>query len=253
MTQKSSQAHYTPHQTLCGIQIPGYSGIGEYLIWGEIPTPAIVCSFKITTLLQIAQENEDIGRILQLDKIASHKRVRGILRTVLSKETGSMNLNHASGVSLGRLLHFINVPQPYYQMVGEGMIRSWQLQKQGSWQEFCQGLEVGFTQLQQSTFSPDQVNLYAASAGRTMAKPTETDYVIQDDSVVHEEEEEEEGFEEIGEEDEDEIDQDDDTDDVQSIFDTPCPIRIAQSVSSITSPDARPLNRIELYDPVTRH
>lgn len=235
------------------IQIRGYSGIGEYLIWGDIPTPAIICSFKITTLIRIAQENEDIGRILQLDKIASYKRVRGNLRTVLSKETGSMNLDHASGVSLGKLLHFINVPQAYYQMVGEGILKSWQLQKQGEWQEFCQGLEVGFTGLHQSTFSSYQVNLDATPAGRTLAEPTEIDYPVQDDPVVHEAEEE--GFEEVGEEDEeeDEVEQDDDTNDVHSIFDTPCPVRTAPSVSSIITPDARPLNRIELYNPVTRN
>ncbi|RHZ71376.1 hypothetical protein CDV55_104936 [Aspergillus turcosus] len=235
------------------IKIRGYSGIGEYLIWGDVPTPAIICSFKISTLIQIAQDNEDIGRILQLDRIASKTHVRGNLRTVLSKETGSMNLNHASGVSLGKLLHFINVPEAYYQMVGEGIIRSWQLQKQGAWQEFQQGLEVGFTRLYQSSFSPYQVGLDATPPGRTLAKPTDKDCLFQDDSTV--DEEEEEGFEEIGEEDEeeDEVEHDDDTDDVHSIFDTPCPVRTALSVSSIITPDARPLNRIELYDPVTRN
>ncbi|KAF7158388.1 hypothetical protein CNMCM6106_004964 [Aspergillus hiratsukae] len=233
------------------IQIRGYSGIGEYLIWGDIPTPAIICSFKITTLIRIAQENEDIGRILQLDKIASYKRVRGNLRTVLSKETGSMNVNHASGVSLGKLLHFINVPQAYYQTVGEGIIKSWQLQKQGAWQEFQQGLEVGFTRLYGSTFSSCQVELDATPPRRTLAKPTDIDYLVQDDSVVHEEEEE--GFEETEEEGDDEVEQDDDTGDTHSIFDTPCPVRTAPSVSSIITPDTRPLNRIELYNPATRN
>ncbi|KAF7115291.1 hypothetical protein CNMCM5793_001927 [Aspergillus hiratsukae] len=223
----------------------------EYLIWGDIPTPAIICSFKITTLIRIAQENEDIGRILQLDKIASYKRVRGNLRTVLSKETGSMNVNQASGVSLGKLLHFINVPQAYYQTVGEGIIKSWQLQKQGAWQEFQQGLEVGFTRLYGSTFSSCQVELDATPPRRTLAKPTDIDYLVQDDSVVHEEEEE--GFEETEEEGDDEVERYDDTDDTHSIFDTPCPVRTAPSVSSIITPDTRPLNRIELYNPATRN
>ncbi|PKX98338.1 uncharacterized protein P174DRAFT_381784 [Aspergillus novofumigatus IBT 16806] len=223
------------------IQIPGYSGIGEYLIWGEIQTPAIICSFKISTLIQIAQENEDIGRILQLDKIASYRRVRGKLRTVLSKEIDSMNLDHASGVSLGKLLHLINVPQAYYQRVGEGLLKSWQLRKQGDWQEFHQGLEVGvFT--------------------RALAKGINTDYLVQHDTVVHEEEEEEfeeiEGDDKDKEEDKDgdeEEEDDDDSDDIQSVFDTPCPVRLAYSVSSITPPDARRVNRIELYNPVTRN
>ncbi|KAF7159374.1 hypothetical protein CNMCM5623_004688 [Aspergillus felis] len=234
------------------IRIPGYSGVGEYLIWGEIQTPAIICSFKITTLIQIAQKHEDISRILQLDRIASYKRVRGKLRTVLSKETGSMNLDHASGVSLGKLLHLINVPQEYYQMVGEGILRSWQLRKQGDWQEFCQGLEVGFAQLPQTTFSPYQVNLDATPAGRALARGIGTDYLVQHDSVVREEEEER--FEEIEEDDIDEDEEeedDDDNDDIQSIFDTPCPVRLAHSVSSVTPPDTQPVNRVELYNPAT--
>jgi hypothetical protein len=239
------------------IQIPGYSGIGEYLIWGEIQTPAIICSFKITTLIQIAQENEDISRILQLDTIASYKRVRGKLRTVLSEENGSMNLAHASGVSLGKLLHLINVPQAYSRMLGEGILRSWQLRKQGDWQEFRQGLEAGFfTRLHQTTFNSYPDNLDVTPAGRALAKGIGTDYVVQHDTVVHEEEEER--FEEIEEDDKDkdedeEEDDDDDSADIQSVFDTPCPIRLAHSVSSITPPDARPVNRIELYNPVTRN
>ncbi|GFG16291.1 hypothetical protein IFM5058_07885 [Aspergillus udagawae] len=232
------------------IRIPGYSGIGEYLIWGEIQTPAIICSFKITTLIQITQKHEDISRILQLDRIASYERVRGKLRTVLSKETGSMNLDHASGVSLGKLLHLINMPQEYHQMVGEGILRSWQLRKQGDWQEFYQGLEVGFTQLPQTTFSPYSVNLNATPAGRALAKGIGTDYLVQHDTVLHEEDEE--GFEEIEEDDEDEGEKgDDDNDDIQSTFDTPCPVRLAHSVSSITPPVTRPVNRIELYNAAT--
>ncbi|GIJ82719.1 hypothetical protein Asppvi_001230 [Aspergillus pseudoviridinutans] len=265
------------------IRIPGYSGVGEYLIWGDIQTPAIICSFKITTLIQIAQKHEDISRILQLDRIASYKRVRGKLRTVLSKKTGSMNLDHASGVSLGKLLRLINVPQEYYQMVGEGILRSWQLRKQGDWQEFCQGLEVGFTQVPQTNFSPYPVNLGATPAGRAPAKGIGTDYFVQHDSIVREEEEER--FEEIEEEDDEEEDDeeeddeeeddeeeddeeeddeeedddeeddeeenDDDNDDIQSVFGTPCPVRLAHSVPSITPPDTRPVHRIELYNPAT--
>ncbi|KAH1335438.1 hypothetical protein KXV89_005029 [Aspergillus fumigatus] len=224
------------------IRIRGYNGVGEYLIWGEIQTPAIICSFKITTLIQIAHKNEDIGRILQLDKIASCKRVRGKLRTVLSNETDSMNLDHASGVSLGKLLRLINVPQAYYQMVGEGILKSWQLQKHGDWQEFLQGLEVGPT-------------------GTALAKEIGRNHLVQHGTVVHEEEEER--FEEIEEdkdedEDEDEDEEekeeeDDDSDDFQSVIGTPCPVRLAHTVSSIPPPDPRPVNRIELYNPATRN
>ncbi|KAF4271315.1 hypothetical protein KXW98_007235 [Aspergillus fumigatus] len=228
------------------IRIRGYNGVGEYLIWGEIQTPAIICSFKITTLIQIAHKNEDIGRILQLDKIASCKRVRGKLRTVLSNETDSMNLDHASGVSLGKLLRLINVPQAYYQMVGEGILKSWQLQKHGDWQEFLQGLEVGF---------------FTWPTGTALAKEIGRNHLVQHGTVVHEEEEER--FEEIEEdkdedEDEDEDEEekeeeDDDSDDFQSVIGTPCPVRLAHTVSSIPPPDPRPVNRIELYNPATRN
>ncbi|KAH2799541.1 hypothetical protein KXW38_007421 [Aspergillus fumigatus] len=244
------------------IRIRGYNGVGEYLIWGEIQTPAIICSFKITTLIQIAHKNEDIGRILQLDKIASCKRVRGKLRTVLSNETDSMNLDHASGVSLGKLLRLINVPQAYYQMVGEGILKSWQLQKHGDWQEFLQGLEVGFfTWLRQTTLNSYPDNLDARPTGTALAKEIGRNHLVQHGTVVHEEEEER--FEEIEEdkdedEDEDEDEEekeeeDDDSDDFQSVIGTPCPVRLAHTVSSIPPPDPRPVNRIELYNPATRN
>lgn len=76
-------------------------------------------------------------------------------------------------------------------------------------------------------------------------------------------EEEEERFEEIEEdkdedEDEDEDEEekeeeDDDSDDFQSVIGTPCPVRLAHTVSSIPPPDPRPVNRIELYNPATRN
>ena len=155
-----------------------------------------------------------------------------------------MNLDHASGVSLGKLLQLINVPQAYSQMVGEGILRSWQLRKQGDWQEFRQGLEVGFfTRLRQTSSISYLVNLDVTPAGRALARGIGTDYLVQHDTVVHEEEEER--FEEIEEDDED------DDDDVRSIFDTPCPVRLAHSLSSITPPETRPVTRIELYNPAT--
>jgi hypothetical protein len=140
-------------------------------------------------------------------------------------------------------------------MLGEGILRSWQLRKQGDWQEFRQGLEAGvFTRLHQTTFNSYPDNLDVTPAGRALAKGIGTDYLVRHDTVVHEEEEER--FEEIEEDDKDkdeDEEDDDDSADTQSVFDTPCPIRLAHSVSSITPPDARPVNRIELYNPVTRN
>ncbi|KAF4265400.1 hypothetical protein KXV78_001298 [Aspergillus fumigatus] len=157
-----------------------------------------------------------------------------------------MNLDHASGVSLGKLLRLINVPQAYYQMVGEGILKSWQLQKHGDWQEFLQGLEVGF---------------FTWPTGTALAKEIGRNHLVQHGTVVHEEEEER--FEEIEEdkdedEDEDEDEEekeeeDDDSDDFQSVIGTPCPVRLAHTVSSIPPPDPRPVNRIELYNPATRN
>ncbi|EAW11346.1 uncharacterized protein ACLA_090390 [Aspergillus clavatus NRRL 1] len=168
------------------IHIRGYSGIGEFLIWHEVRSPAIVCSFKITTLVQFAQENEEINTLLQLNRIASYRRVRGRLRTVLSREEGSMNLNHHSGQGIGRLLRFINIPQEYYQTVGEGIMRSWQLRKRGSWPEFFEGMQLGF-------FSMSAQWLRPMKMAATYARENELAQDIEDerDLSINEDDEEE--------------------------------------------------------------
>ncbi|KMK57776.1 hypothetical protein Y699_03196 [Aspergillus fumigatus Z5] len=224
-------------------------------LWGkEGAMVSIIDTRKLTGPVYFAKS------LVQQNKI----RIRGYngLRTVLSNETDSMNLDHASGVSLGKLLRLINVPQAYYQMVGEGILKSWQLQKHGDWQEFLQGLEVGFfTWLRQTTLNSYPDNLDARPTGTALAKEIGRNHLVQHGTVVHEEEEER--FEEIEEdkdedEDEDEDEEekeeeDDDSDDFQSVIGTPCPVRLAHTVSSIPPPDPRPVNRIELYNPATRN
>lgn len=101
----------------------------------------------------------------------------------------------------------------------------------------------------------------ARPTGTALAKEIGRNHLVQHGTVVHEEEEER--FEEIEEdkdedEDEDEDEEekeeeDDDSDDFQSVIGTPCPVRLAHTVSSIPPPDPRPVNRIELYNPATRN
>ncbi|KAJ5289805.1 hydrolase [Penicillium atrosanguineum] len=46
-----------------------YKGYGEYLIWNEVPTDAIACTFTMTKLEKIAREHPDIAAFLQLPRI----------------------------------------------------------------------------------------------------------------------------------------------------------------------------------------
>ncbi|KAI9376714.1 hypothetical protein BJX61DRAFT_530713 [Aspergillus egyptiacus] len=135
----SAQAFVQKH----GIKIGTYRGFGEYLIWGDIPSDAIICTFKITLLLRIAEENPDIGRFLQLDMVAGYTRNRKHLHWEMSKN--ALSLDKRAGAIVGRLLSILEVPQQYLGTVSEGMAYSWRIKtRRIPWGEFFEGVELGY-------------------------------------------------------------------------------------------------------------
>ncbi|KAL3446543.1 hypothetical protein BJX65DRAFT_116101 [Aspergillus insuetus] len=131
-----------------------YDGRGEYLIWGSIPKDAIICSFKITTLREIAAKDLDIERFLQLDTIAADKRARRPLHQAL--ENRAMGLNRRTGAAVGRLLSALGVPCEYYKVVSEGLAYSWRIKsRRKPWGNFNEGVVFGFRVMtMRSTRSP---------------------------------------------------------------------------------------------------
>ncbi|PLN84556.1 hypothetical protein BDW42DRAFT_35259 [Aspergillus taichungensis] len=134
------------------INIRGYHGGGEYLIWAKVPSPAIVCSYKASTLLEIAKAVDDIGSILQLDTISSFKRARPALHQALKEGPGRRDFE--SGLTIGKLLSMITVPREYCKLVGEGLTYSWRFTRDGSLEEFHAGVEEGYNA---HSYNPDLV------------------------------------------------------------------------------------------------
>jgi len=125
-----------------GIKIKGYRGLGEYLVWGKIPTPAIICTFKISSLVSIAEEDAGIGEILQLNRIKSSKRNRNELQTALSKGPGRMD--GSSGVIVGRLLRKLDVPSPYLEAIAIKISYSWRFARCKDNSDYLSGVQAGY-------------------------------------------------------------------------------------------------------------
>ncbi|PYH80629.1 hypothetical protein BO82DRAFT_270963, partial [Aspergillus uvarum CBS 121591] len=120
-----------------------YNGAGEFLIWGKVPSSNIVCSFKASTLEQIANEHGDIAELLQLDTIASYERNRKALHTALS-EQGHYS-DRTSGKLIGKLLSLLQVRFEYSGEIGRGMFYSWRLRRPDNPGEaFYEGIRAGY-------------------------------------------------------------------------------------------------------------
>lgn len=124
------------------IRIPGYRGIGEYLVWGRVPTPAIICSFTTTELVTIANDDTEIAQLLQLDRIEAYKRNQSRLKRALSRGPGK--LDRRSGTAVGRLLEKLNLPDAYINRVALGICRSWKFSTSGSEHDYIKGVRQGF-------------------------------------------------------------------------------------------------------------
>jgi hypothetical protein len=127
------------------VRIPGsrYDGRGEYLIWGSIQNDAIICSFNITTLCEIAANDPDIKRFLQLESIAASENAGIRLHREMKKR--AMDLSQRTGAAVGRLLSSLGVPCEYYKAVSEGLAYSWRLKsRRKPWGKFNEGVDLGF-------------------------------------------------------------------------------------------------------------
>ncbi|OJK03033.1 hypothetical protein ASPACDRAFT_13835, partial [Aspergillus aculeatus ATCC 16872] len=120
-----------------------YNGAGEFLIWGKVPSSNIICSFKVSTLEQIADEHNDIAEILQLDTIALYKCNRNALKAALSQR-GHYS-DRTSGNIIGKLLSLLQVRFEYSDEIGRGMFYSWRLRKPDNPGEaFYEGIRTGY-------------------------------------------------------------------------------------------------------------
>lgn len=119
-----------------------YCGVGEYLIWGKVPSQAIVASFKISDLERIAADHGDIEDMLGIGEIQRQEKCDERLRRALSKGPGRLDSN--SGFIVGKLLNLLGIPQSHGELVAEKIVSSWRLRRTGSWENFKSGLNSAF-------------------------------------------------------------------------------------------------------------
>lgn len=119
-----------------------YNGTGEYLVWWKIPASAIICSFKVSDLMHIAQDWPAILELMQFDTIAATQGIRGGLRRKLARGPGAVNMD--TGILIGRLLCLLHIPYEYAPLVGEGIIYSWTMKRHGLWRKFEEGIDRGY-------------------------------------------------------------------------------------------------------------
>ncbi|KAL5361560.1 hypothetical protein BJX96DRAFT_185343 [Aspergillus floccosus] len=125
-----------------GLKVNGYyNGTGEYLVWWKVPALAIVCSFKISDLMQIVRDCPAILELMQFDTIADTQGIRGGLRRKLAKGPGAVNMD--TGMVIGKLLSLLHVPSEYAPLVGEGIVFSWKMKRHGLWRDFEEGIRRG--------------------------------------------------------------------------------------------------------------
>ncbi|KAL6230420.1 hypothetical protein BDW75DRAFT_234403 [Aspergillus navahoensis] len=125
------------------LKIETYNGAGEYLVWGQISDDAIVCSFKVTTLLRIATENPDINEFLQLDCIATFEWNRKPLHKAMARN--AIFLDKRAGATVGKLLSLLEVPQEFCRDASERMAYSFRVKTRSiPWRDFFQGVKLGY-------------------------------------------------------------------------------------------------------------
>ncbi|KAL4918972.1 hypothetical protein BDW62DRAFT_210144 [Aspergillus aurantiobrunneus] len=156
-----------------------YNGAGEYLVWGTINSDAIICTFKITTLLRIAAENSDMNRLLQLDRISASQKNRKRLHQAMSKD--AVYLDKQAGATVGRLLSFLEVPQEYCEIVSEGLAHSWRIKtRYNPWRDFFEGVELELSpvpDVNANDYNASESELYSLSEISTDDADDDLDFV----------------------------------------------------------------------------
>ncbi|KAJ6131404.1 hypothetical protein N7523_001864 [Penicillium sp. IBT 18751x] len=121
LTNKAFKA--TPLVNLTDTAKPNYKGYGEYLIWGEVNTDAIVCTFTMTKLKKIAHEHPDIAGFLQLPRISARPDCNVILYNELA-DNKPLSIDGYADV-LGKFTALLGVPENLRGTVAAGFQEAW--------------------------------------------------------------------------------------------------------------------------------
>ncbi|EZF32701.1 hypothetical protein H109_02309 [Trichophyton interdigitale MR816] len=120
-----------------------YFGQGEWLVWGVIPSEAILTTFSTDTLSSISTEYPSIGKLLQLHLIKNAK----FNRAPLVRKLGSKNImaDMHSGRCMGQFLKLLNVPQSHISTLAMLFATKWSWRSPGDKRAaYLQGVQRGF-------------------------------------------------------------------------------------------------------------
>lgn len=120
-----------------------YFGQGEWLVWGIIPSEAIITTFSTDTLFSISTEYPSIGKLLQLHLIKKAK----FNRAPLTRKLGSKNVmsDVHSGRCMGQFLKLLNVPQSHISTLAMLFATKWSWRSPGDKRAaYLQGVQRGF-------------------------------------------------------------------------------------------------------------
>jgi len=112
----------TPLVELTNTALKYWFAWGEYVVWESIPSAAIICTFNINTLLNIAEVNPTIGSFLQLPLIHGSKYCDRFLYERIARKLRS---HHEHDAALSRLMELLNVPPEYRLRMCRCFKESW--------------------------------------------------------------------------------------------------------------------------------
>ncbi|CAG8930466.1 unnamed protein product [Penicillium salamii] len=115
-----------------------WKGYGEYLIWGEVPSSAIVFMCPISEVEQLAANHSDINRLLLLRFLREAQFCNRLLWDRLARKKKPA---YKSGRTFGKLLFLLHFPRLYWEHVAAGFMRYWGWTREEERVNFLRGMK----------------------------------------------------------------------------------------------------------------
>ncbi|OOQ86809.1 hypothetical protein PEBR_19683 [Penicillium brasilianum] len=105
-------------------EVDRWKGYGEFAVWGCIPGEAVISTFDITTLEDIASRNIEIREFLQLSLIKEQSMCDHRLRRLLRANLEAYEYEDCYSL-LERLARELGVPREFHESFAMGMYQAW--------------------------------------------------------------------------------------------------------------------------------
>ncbi|CAG8380168.1 unnamed protein product [Penicillium salamii] len=115
-----------------------WKGYGEYLIWGEVPSNAIVFMCPISEVEQLAANHSDINRLLLLRFLREAQFCTRVLWDRLARKKKPA---YKSGRTFGKLLFLLDFSRLYWEHAAAGFMRYWGWTREEDRVNFLKGMK----------------------------------------------------------------------------------------------------------------